>query len=66
MAYNKKNTYENGDINAKDVSFSNVSTLYKVQVGSSASINGEPISPEKMDVENLYNTKMKKGFMRAN
>jgi len=61
MAYIKKPEYGPGRIAAQQLEFEDVSVPARVQKNSVILINGTPVPTEDVDVEELYDTVMKKG-----
>jgi hypothetical protein len=61
MAYVKKQEYESATITAHTLTFKNCGKNIAVQKGSHIRLNDKDIPTEDVDVEELYNTIMKKG-----
>ena len=63
-AYIKKPEYGPAKITAENITVSGVPTPVLVQTGSVVTLDGKTIEPEDVDVDALYETIMRKGFVR--
>lgn len=60
MSYKKKLEYSGASIVGTNILFVNTKTEARVQKGNEIILNGQKIKTEDIDVENLYQTEMKK------
>jgi hypothetical protein len=63
MAYKKKQEYTNSQLTSKNITFKNVLNKAISQKGTTILIDDKKIDTESLDVNNLYNTKMKKNLI---
>ena len=61
MAYIKKPEYGPAHIEASEITITGPTPAARVERGNSVTLDGRPVSAESVDVDQLYNTVMRKG-----